>query len=474
MPSIPATATIPAARRVRPTPPSAHRATARTVACRPVRGSHPGLPAAVPGIRAATAARSRGLRTRHPARADRDRGQPAAAPGRRVQTVSARTCQTLTSSRTNRPFPRAAVLLPRVARDRGGALTRAGPAPSTARLRLRPRPPATGGLMVPAGRLTAQASATRSSTGRAGADPARTDPARTDPARAVPGEAQAGQGQGQVGLGPASTTLASRVRGSPVQRSLDQGSLDQGTTGLGRTGPSRTGREWRTMGRQPTRADRTSVSMVQGRDRTARKWVRTARKLVRTARGRVSTGLAMVHTVPGRTSTAPAARAAVPRRRAATAPAVTADSTVLGWATTARAGRTLRSTVPGWASTDRARSRTGRTRARARIRATATGTAEDPVSTAPTAASGDRERRIPGTATRAGPGRGRRDRPDRPDRGDQGAAGLASTGLSSTGLAITTKVRVARGNGDPADLALPGQARDPGKGSPGREAAAAG
>jgi len=454
MPSIPATAATPAARRVRPTRPSAHHAIARKVACRPVLGSRPGPPAAVPGIRAATAARSRGLRTRHRAQADRDRGQPAAAPGRRAQTVSARTCQTLTSSRTNRPFRRAAVLLPRVARDRGEALTRAGPAPSTARLRLRP---ATVGLTVPAGRLTAQASATRSSTGRAGADPARTDPARTDPARAVPGAAQAGQGQGQAGLGRASTTLASRVQVSLVQRSLVQGSPVRGTTGLGRTGPSRTGREWRTMGRPPTRADRTSVSMVQGRDRTARKWVRTARKLVRTARERVSMGLAMLP------------RAAVPRGRAATAPAVMADSTALGRATTARAGRTPPSMVPGWASTGRARSRTGRARAGARIRAMATGTAEDPVSTARTAASGDRGRRIPGTATRAGPGRGRRDRPDRPDRGDQGAAGL-----SSTGLAITTKVRIALGNGAPADLALAGQARDPGKSSPGREAAAAG
>jgi hypothetical protein len=469
MPSIPATAATPAARRVRPTRPSAHHAIARKVACRPVLGSRPGPPAAVPGIRAATAARSRGLRTRHRAQADRDRGQPAAAPGRRAQTVSARTCQTLTSSRTNRPFRRAAVLLPRVARDRGEALTRAGPAPSTARLRLRP---ATVGLTVPAGRLTAQASATRSSTGRAGADPARTDPARTDPARAVPGAAQAGQGQGQAGLGRASTTLASRVQVSLVQRSLVQGSPVRGTTGLGRTGPSRTGREWRTMGRPPTRADRTSVSMVQGRDRTARKWVRTARKLVRTARERVSMGLAMVHMVPGRTGTALAARAAqaaVPRGRAATAPAVMADSTALGRATTARAGRTPPSMVPGWASTGRARSRTGRARAGARIRAMATGTAEDPVRTARTAASGDRGRRIPGTATRAGPGRGRRDRPDRPDRGDQGAGGL-----SSTGLAITTKVRIALGNGAPADLAPAGQARDPGKGSPGREAAAAG
>jgi len=461
MRSIPATAATPAARHVRPTPPSAHRAIARTVTCRPVRGSRPGLPAAVPGIRAATAVRSRGLRTRHRPRADRDRGQPAAAPGRQVQTVSARTCQTLTSSRTNRPLPREAVLLPCVARDRGGALTRAGPAPSTARLRLRP---ATGGLTVPAGRLTAQASATRSRTGRAGADLAKTDPARMDPARAVPGAAQADQGHGQASLGQASlgrasTTLASRVRGSLVQHSLVLGSPVQGTTRLGRTGPSRTGREWRTMARPPTRADRTSVSMVQGRDRTARKWVRTARE-------RVSTGLAIVHMVPGRTGTARAARAAVPRGRAATGPAVTADSTVLGWATTARAGRTPRGTVPGWASTGRARSRTGRTRARARIRATATSTAEDPVSTARTAASGDRAHRIPGTAARAGPGRGRR---DRPDRGDQGQAGLASTGL-----AITTKVPIALGNGVPANLALAGQARDPGRGNPGREAAAAG
>jgi hypothetical protein len=436
-PSIPATAATPAARRVRPTPPSARRGFARSVACRRVPDSRLGLPAAVPGSRAATAAPSRGPRTRHQARADRDRGQPTAAPSPRVQIVSARTCQTLNSSRTNPGFPPGPVPLPRVARDRGGASTRADPPPSTGRRRLRP---ATDGLMVPAGRLTPPASAIRSSTGRARAGVARTDPASAVLAGAV-----------RAGPGRVSTTLASRVRGSLVQ----------GTMGPNRTDPNRTGREWRTMGRPPTRADPTSARMVQ-QDRTGPKWVHTVRTQVRTARGRVSTGRAV--------RAVRAARA--PRGWAATAPAVTAGSTVPGWATTGRVGRTPGSTALEWATTGRARSRTGRTRARARMRLTATGTVRDPASTARTAASGDPAHRIPGRATLAGRGRGRR---GQRDRGGQGAAnpapglastGLASTGLASTDLAITTKVRLALDKGDPLGLAS--------RGSPDRGRAAVG